>query len=197
MTTGGLRERKKQATRAALAAAALRLAAERGVDAVTVEDIATAADVSPRTFFNHFATKEEAFVADDLERARGLIARFQDQPADEPVWATLTRLLGEHLEAAAAVDRTEALRQHAVRTHPDVLVQQFRQYADLEGQLVAEVARRTGTRPTDLQPRLLAASVVAAMRAAVETWLEGDHGATPRPLFDRAVAQLAPAFPQT
>jgi AcrR family transcriptional regulator len=195
--TLGLRERKKLATRASLAAAALRLAAERGVDAVTVEDIATAADVSPRTFFNHFATKEEAFVADDLERARELIARFQDQPVDAPVWATLTQLMGEHLEAAAFPDRAEALRQHAVRTHPDVLVQQFRQYADLEVQLVAEVARRTGSQVTDLQPRLLAAALVAAMRAAVETWLEGEHGPTPRPLFDQAVHQLAPAFPQT
>jgi AcrR family transcriptional regulator len=195
--TLGLRERKKLATRASLAAAALRLAAERGVDAVTVEDIATAADVSPRTFFNHFATKEESFVADDLERARELIALFRQQPVKAPVWATLTRLMGEHLEAAASLDRAEALRQHAVRTHPDVLVQQFRQYAELEVQLVAEVARRTGSLPTELQPRLLAAAVVAAMRAAAETWLVGDHGPNPRRLFDEAVAQLAPAFPQT
>ena len=193
----GLRERKKQATRASLAAAALRLAAAHGAECVTVEDIARAADVSPRTFFNHFATKEEAFVADDLERARSLVDRVRHEPADAPPWATLTRLLGEHLDAAAPLSRAEALAQHAVRTSPAVLAQQFRQYAGLEADLVAEIARRTGTGAGDLQPRLMAASLVAAMRAALETWLETSSDPSPRRLFDQAVAQLAPAFRPT
>src|SRR4051812_45271638 len=122
----GLRARKKLATRAALVAAAMRLAAERGPDAVTVEDIALAADVSPRTFFNYFATKEEAFVADDLERAKSLLARLRAESVDAPLWPTLTRLLGEHVEAASPLARAEALAQHAVRTSPAVLAQQFK-----------------------------------------------------------------------
>lgn len=195
--TEGLRARKKLATRAALAAAALRLATERGVDAVTVEDIALAADVSPRTFFNHFATKEEAFVADDLERAKAVLERLHAEPLSVPVWPTLTRLLGEHLEAAAPRDRREWMAEHAVRTSPTVLVQQFRQYAELEMDLVSELARRTGQPPGDLSPRLLVACMIAAMRSAVEVWAEGSDDPTPRPLFDQAVAQLAPSFPQT
>lgn len=191
----GLRERKKQATRDALAAAALRLAAEHGADAVTVEDIAKEADVSPRTFFNYFATKEEAFVADDLARAHQLLERFRAEPLDAPVWPTLTGLLGDYLDDIAPSDRDEALRQHAVRTSPAVLVQQFRQYAGLEAELLAEVARRTGAQPADLPPRLLAATAVAAMRAALEAWLEASADTTPRQLFHRAVHQLAPAFP--
>ncbi|HEY5017289.1 MAG TPA: helix-turn-helix domain-containing protein, partial [Streptosporangiaceae bacterium] len=59
----GLRERKKLATRQALGAAAMRLAIERGLENVLVEDIAAAADVSPRTFNNYFASKYEAICA--------------------------------------------------------------------------------------------------------------------------------------
>jgi AcrR family transcriptional regulator len=191
--TDGLRERKKLATRQALAAAALQLAAERGADAVTVEDIAAAADVSPRTFFNHFATKEEAFVADDLERAHALLDRLREEPDDAELWPTLVRLLGEHIEQGSSPDRRKALAEHAVRTSPAVLTQQFRQYASLEADLVAEIARRTGG--SGLQPRLMAASLVAALRTASDTWVLDSTSPHPRRLFEAAAAQLAPAFP--
>lgn len=64
----GLRERKKEETRAALAWAAIRLIVERGYDKVLVEDIAGAAGVSPRTFNNYFSSKEEAICAITIRR---------------------------------------------------------------------------------------------------------------------------------
>lgn len=193
--TLGLRERKKAATRSALSAAALALAAERGVDAVTVDEIAAEAGVSSRTFFNYFATKEEAFVAEDLVLAQQLLHRLRAEPADAPLWPTLVRLLGDHLDQAGAVSHAQALAEHAVRNHPAVLAQQFQQYAGLEAELVAEIARRTGTEATSLEPRLLAAALVAAVRTALETWLDAGAVGSPRALFQTAADRLSLAFP--
>src|SRR5579862_6721191 len=64
----GRRDRKKNATRRALREAALQLVAERGFAHVTVEDIAQAADVATRTFFNYFPSKESAIIGADPER---------------------------------------------------------------------------------------------------------------------------------
>jgi AcrR family transcriptional regulator len=60
ISDGGLRETKKRRTRQAIRAAAITLFTQQGVEATTVEQIATAADISPRTFFNYFDTKEQA-----------------------------------------------------------------------------------------------------------------------------------------
>src|SRR5579862_1272037 len=78
-----LRERKKLATRRALQRFALDLVAERGYSKVTIEDIAEAADVSPRTFFNYFPSKEAALLGADPERMEGMRRRLVDEPPDK------------------------------------------------------------------------------------------------------------------
>src|SRR5699024_11473825 len=92
----GLRERKKRATRAALQFTALQLVADRGLDHVTVEDITEEVGVSPRTFFNYFATKEEALIGTDPDLLPALTAALRARDR------TSTRLHSSHVSTSYA-----------------------------------------------------------------------------------------------
>src|ERR687885_812084 len=81
----GLRERKKRAARQAIAATARRLFAERGFDAVTVAEVAAAADVSEKTVFNHFPTKEDLAFAGREEGIAQVVAALADRPSGRSV----------------------------------------------------------------------------------------------------------------
>jgi AcrR family transcriptional regulator len=79
-TTEGLRERKKRQTREAIAHAAMTLFVEHGFDAVTVADVARAADVSEKTVFNYFPAKEDLVLHGGDERRAALIEAIRSRP---------------------------------------------------------------------------------------------------------------------
>src|SRR6266545_1944911 len=79
-TTEGLRERKKRQTREAIAQAAMTLFAAHGFDAVTVADVARAADVSEKTVFNYFPSKEDLVLHGGAERRAALIEAIRARP---------------------------------------------------------------------------------------------------------------------
>lgn len=193
-TPSGLRERKKVATRASLHAAALRLAVAEGAAKVTAEDIAAEAGVSVRTFFNYFSTKEEAFVADDLDRGRRFVQTVTGAPEGAPVWDLLRETAMAVFGSSGLPDREQALKEQLVRTSPEVVAQVLASFARLEQELVVELERRTAGAPA-LHPRLLANAVVAAIRAAVDTWLAADDTGDAFPdLLDQAFRALTPAL---
>ncbi|MEV1291069.1 TetR family transcriptional regulator [Pseudonocardia sp. NPDC049635] len=174
----GRRERKKAATRTALAAAALRLCSEHGLEHVTVEQIADAADVAPRTFFNYFTSKEEAVVAGNATSTDVLVEAFAARPADEPVPESLRHAL--HAVVADPQHRERVLRMRVLRGHPTLLAHQLAAFVAQERALAEAVVARTGADPArDLYPMLVAAAAVTGLRVAVQHWL-GDHGADPR-----------------
>jgi AcrR family transcriptional regulator len=124
--TVGRRERKKAATRQALADAALRLFLERGYDAVGVREIADAADVSVTTLFKHFPDGKVALVFDEeADREAALVAAVRDRPAGRSIPAALRDHLlqtgralqsDDHPEFDAfrqLVDSTPELREYA------------------------------------------------------------------------------------
>lgn len=176
----GLRERKKLATREAVRAAAVRLAVQHGMDDVTVEMIAHEADVSLRTFFNHFPHKEDAVLDAVRTRATELIAEFRGRPAAEPVPAAL------RAAALAVVDRDDLLgRDHLaalrlVRRAPSLLARQMAVMHEQEDALSAAIADRLGVTRDGAVPAVAAAATLAALRVALDRWLARDDDAPDR-----------------
>lgn len=190
MTTG-LRERKKRRTRHALGAAALELAVAHGLAEVTVEQIAEAAEVSPRTFFNYFSSKEEAVVAADVERARAMGERLAARPADEPVLDSVRAVMRETLGGAGPRQREWIRQVRLVRANPALVPHQLAADAAIEQRLAAVLAERTGLGDDDLYPALTATAVMAATRVATTRWLSGEGRADLVACIDEALDLLA------
>ncbi len=174
MTTPGLRERKKRATREALRAAALRLALERGPDAVRVEDIAEAAGVSPRTYNNYFAGREQAIAsAVAADREERVAAAVTARPADVRLADAVTDAVVEQY-ADTGAQAPEALLMVVAR--PALRAAFLDTAAGIEPPLAEAIAGRLG----DAAPqtaRVLAASTAAAVRVALHDWLRPAGGA--------------------
>ena len=175
----GLRERRKQLTATELEAAALRLFGERGFDAVTVDDIAAEADVSRRTFFRYFASKEDVLLADHLVQLARLREAMTTRPADEPV---LTALRNALLSMSSDFeDRKEMiiLRGRIMRDTPSLQARSLVHQKAWEDAMQLMVAERLAVDPVlDLRPGVVSAATLAAMRVAFTNWLttgaEGD-----------------------
>jgi AcrR family transcriptional regulator len=200
----GLRERKKLATRRLLRRAALDLVAQRGLSNVTVEDIAVAAEVSPRTFFNYFPSKEAALFGGDPDRAADLRARVASAAPGKPALDALRAVLAQDSEEMAdelrslGGDPADWLRRMKVaRTDPHVRAAHAAQMAMIERALAEGLAERLGTDlETDPYPGVVAAAAVGVTRACLTFWA-GSSGATPLDqLIDQAFAALATGLPE-
>lgn len=193
----GRRDRKKIALRRSLRSAAVRLVAERGLKHVTVEDIAEAADVSVRTFFNYFSSKEESIVGHDPEEAAELREALLGRPAEEPPLVAVRNVLVDL--AAPLADRHEdwLLHMRVVRQEPSLLPSLLASFASHERNLIEALAERTGTDPDrDLYPALVAAASMAAFRVAMTHWRHWEGKLSLARLVESAFAQFAAGLPE-
>ncbi|WP_413811809.1 TetR/AcrR family transcriptional regulator [Streptomyces sp. OE57] len=171
MTTG-LRERKKAATRQSLHDAAVLLAAEHGVESLTVEAIADAAAVSRRTFSNYFASKEQALLHHDRARTVRLVELIRARPARESLTAAVIGAAEQHSTEFAA-DPEQEERYRTLRLHPALLPELVATYAAAERDLSVAVEERLPAGPdTPLRAQILAATLLAAFRVVGQTALE-------------------------
>ncbi|CAM5502171.1 TetR family transcriptional regulator [Leifsonia shinshuensis] len=209
----GLRERKRIATRRAIQFAALELATERGFDHVTVDEISHAANVSPRTFFNYFPSKESAIIGELPELPdEASIERFIEAGPAEPILDGMGRLLiaaietgdldggldGAHEgENAASAKELHALRRSLLKGNPELFAQRMASMHKFEDALSAVVQRRLAHDEPALaddeetlhqRARLVTYVAFAGMRHAWSCW--ADHGGV-EPLADRLRSSFA------
>ena len=194
--TAGLRERKKQATRLALHEAALRLVAERGLDAVSVDDIAARADVSPRTFFNYFSSKDDAVLGLDPEASARQIELFLARPGGETPLEALRAVSREQAVEMAAETDLWPMRLTVIDTHPALLARLAAAFGQSERALAEAIAQRTSTRVgADAYPTLVAGVAGVVTRTALHRWLATDFTAALPDLVDEAWDLLAAGLP--
>jgi AcrR family transcriptional regulator len=191
----GLRERKKLATRQALSQAALRLAVERGLDNLLIEDIAAEVDVSPRTFNNYFRSKFEAICALGVDRAEQLGTALRARPVSEPLWEAITEAVLEHYDVADNLpDREWIAAVRLVMTAPVLQGEHLKMNATMQRVLADAIAERAGIDgERDMLPMIIAGAVTAASQVAVERWFTAASSTPLQPLLRQALNQLASA----
>jgi AcrR family transcriptional regulator len=199
-TSTGLRERQKQQTRQLISDTAARLFADRGFDAVTVAQVARAADVSEMTVFNHFPTKEDLFF-DKMEFfEERLLDAVRERAEGVSALGAFRRLVVDSCDRLAAEERAEVIAKAAalVAASPALQVREREIVARYTKRLAELLAAETDARPDDVEPWGVAGGLMGAHRALVGyvrgSVLAGRHGpklaADARSQARRAFARL-------
>jgi AcrR family transcriptional regulator len=193
----GLRERKKERTREALEAAALDLFERKGFDHTTVEEIVDACDVSRRTFFRYFSSKEEAFAGDHNEKTAVVASLLAARPADEPALESV-RVVVLGFCAQLGQDKEATLRRMRIAAASHDLHQLEVESYDsrTEGLVEALLARSNAPVDADsrLQTRLVIGAAMVVMRSVAEQWMADDGRGDLVEMVDHAFDLLVSGF---
>lgn len=174
--TPSLRDRKKQRTRRTIEQVALDLFEENGFDGTTIDMIAAAADIAPRTFFHYFPSKEDVVLADYASRLDRIVAALRASLAGEAPWPAL-RAAFLSVAADYETERGELLRRfRIIEATPSVAARNLQIQATWEDAVTEAVASWLDLDAArDLRPRLIAGAAMAAIRASLRRWLT-DNG---------------------
>lgn len=181
-----LRERKKDKTKVALQAAAVRLFNEKGFAATSVEDIAAAAEVSRRTFFRYFGSKEGVLFADADESGEAIRQGILQQPPEKPA----LKAFGDTIVALAEAveEEDQVLAQQRVLASSFELRSRAAELSRVWRRHFADaLAQREGREAADERDLLTAAVGVAVIQCVLEEWVLSDGS-------DTLVNRLASGF---
>lgn len=163
----GRRERKRRETRKRIVEAATKLFLERGYDATTMNDIADTADVSRRSLFDYFATKEDVLFANQEDFIPALVEEMQQRPKSEP-WPILVEHAVTRAVVAAATPEAFAI-EALVQQTPSLQMRQQHKHVRLEQAIAQALTERSASSAGAQRATLLAAVVVAQFRIATAT----------------------------
>jgi AcrR family transcriptional regulator len=170
----GLRARKKRAAREAIATTARRLFAERGFDAVTVAQIADAADVSEKTVFNYFATKEDLVFAGREDRLERLLAALAERPPEASVLDVFRATTDALIDELVAAADDEAPRLPTIIGGSRALQERLTMgWEDEAVALTAAIAETSGAPDGDVVPAVVAHTLSWAHRTIFRAALTG------------------------
>lgn len=177
----GLRDRKKQRTRQAIESVALRLFEEQGFEGTTIDQIAAAAEIAPRTFFHYYPSKEDVVLADYASRLDRIEAALKASTSDQAPWPALKRAF-LNVASDYETEREGLLRRfRIIQDSPSVAARNLQIQAAWEAAVTEAVAGWLGTDPSkDIRPRLIAGAALAAMRVSLRRWLT-DEGSSRLP----------------
>jgi AcrR family transcriptional regulator len=168
--TVGRRAEQKASTRAAITRAAQQLIGDRGLDHVTVGDIAEAASVSHRTFYRYFPSKESAMLADFQDFLDDFVSLVAARPVDEHPIDSLLATVDVIAEGLPVDAEGFSWIYELVEREPALGGVQHRLLLEAQDRLTNVFAAKLNLSPTTLEPRIFAAGTTAAYQAAVRTW---------------------------
>jgi AcrR family transcriptional regulator len=197
------RERKKQLTRDALVRAALELFEARGYEHTAVREITDAVDVSERTFFRYFASKEDLTLSFVRDGADALLEALAARPPEEEPLPALRNAFHESLHRSTAdggvISHKPAYLSalKLIESTPTLLAAHLRYFHDHGEAIVRVLAEREGIDPgTDPRPRIIAALFAGLISLANRDWQAAgaDDAETMLAAFDWYAAHLGPGL---
>lgn len=188
-----LRERKRTRTMRTIQSEALRLFTERGYERTTIEEIADAVALSPRTFFRYFPTKEDVVLWDEYDPVSREM--LEGRPAGEPVLESVCAISREILAQLQRRDRDRLLlRARLTAAVPALRARTWEQQALAAEGLATVLAARSGLAADDLGTRVIAAAISATAIIVADVWQASGGHDDIATLFDAAATALSDSF---
>lgn len=193
----GLRERKKRNRRNQIETVAIGLFIDHGFEQTTIQDIAEQAEISPRTFFSYFPTKEDVVLADYADRLNKILTELDHRPSSEEPWEALH---ASFVEVAADYQskRQQLIRRFSLMAaNPSVFARSLQLQSDWENALAAKLNQRVSGEGKALSHHLMASAALAIMRSSLRFWIQSNFQ-TPLPqLVEKCFSDLAEGLTRT
>ena len=185
-----LRERKRTRTRLMIQTEALRLFREKGYAHTTVEEIADAAAISPRTFFRYFPSKEDVVIWDEYDPLA--LELLESRPTEEPLVETFRAVVRETLSGLYRRDPERLLvRVRLSATVPELRARFLDERTHGVEQLAPLLAAKRGAAADELALRVIGSALLAAVTVALDLWQKDDGKSDLLALLDQATDALA------